>query len=183
MPVAGPIIAAVVSVVATVAGGAVQYAQAKQASKAKEKAADYNKQVAGQQSAVARAQANIDAEQMRSRNRRIISSQQARYAKSGITQTGTVLDVKRDSEMQGELEVMNRIHKGNLEAAGYNNQAGLFGMEADQARSGGGLLAAGAIASTAGGVAGSVGSYYSGKSTSGGGFYPGFESTGGIVTN
>jgi len=163
-----PVAAAVISIVAAVAGGVMQTVQAKQTARAQEDAANYNAKVAGQQSAIAKDQARYDAEQIRERNRRVISSQRARYAASGITQTGSVLDVKRDSEIQGELEVMNRIYQGDLQAAGSNSQANLFRMEASQKASSQGLL-------TAAGAIGTVSSAAGAAST-----YPGF--TGGYGT-
>lgn len=132
MPVAG----AVIGIVASVAAGAMSAVQARQASKAQENAARYNEEVSKNQAGVAAAQSRYDQERIRERNRRILASQRARYAKSGITLTGTALDVARDSEAQGELDVLARRYRGQVDQTNALGRGGLFAMEARQARSG-----------------------------------------------
>ena len=154
-----PVAAAIVAIVASVAGAAVSTVQAKKTARAQQDAAEYNAKVAGQQSALAMEQARYDAERIREKNRRIISSQRARYAASGITQTGSVLDVKRDSEIQGELEVMNRIYQGKLDSSSANSQANLFRAEASQKAASQGWITAGGIINGVSSAAGAAGTY------------------------
>lgn len=67
---------------------------------------------ANAEATASRQQGQTEAEQIRNRNRRILASQRTGFLKSGITLDGTAGDVIYDSAIQGELDSLNALYKG-----------------------------------------------------------------------
>lgn len=117
MAAAIPYITAAAAVVSTV--GAIQQASAaSKADKYNAAIASQNAQIAGDQAQSALAQQQQDAV-------RKFGSIKAGYGASGVTSSGSPMDVLADSFTQSELDANTIIYNGKLRAAGYTNTASL----------------------------------------------------------
>lgn len=124
----------VTSVIGGVAG-TVQQAQAqKKQSRAAAQAAEYNKQLAQENAALTREAAERDAEDIREDNRRRMSTIKSKFAKSGVSFSGSVLDVLDAQAAEGEKEAQKRLREGELDAEGQLAEANLQGMRAASER-------------------------------------------------
>lgn len=85
----------------------------------------YNAAVAEQNAVQARLQAASSAKIQREQSERLLGAQQAAYGASGITMEGTPLDVLANSATNAERDRQTIMYKGNLQAAGYQDQAQL----------------------------------------------------------
>lgn len=130
--------ATVLSVAATAASvyGAIQQGNAQEAQyKAQAQAMDYNAKVSENQAIAANQQtaAREDAER---RQRRIaLGSSRAGMAQSGLTDSGSVLDMFDQSAINSELDILNTRYEGNMQARGFNEQATMDRYGAASARS------------------------------------------------
>lgn len=121
--VTSTVIAAVAVVASLAAAGVGAYASYQQGQMQK-KAADYNAAVQRNNALIAQQQAQFDANRVRERNRRLAGAQAAGYAKSGTAiNSGSALDVQYDSSMQGELDALTTIYRGNIKGYGSRNEA------------------------------------------------------------
>lgn len=127
------VVAAIAS--AVVAAGASAYA-GYAASEAQADAADYNKKVARNQAALATQQAEIDAQNLHERNRRILAQELAVQAGSGVETTeGSPLLVRADTARQMARDEYLTRYGGAVRAGGYEQQAGLQSLYASNYRS------------------------------------------------
>lgn len=124
MPEPVTIIAAVAAVAGLASAGVGAYQSMSNAS-AQSDAAKYNAQVAENNAKQAQMEADAEAQKIRSRNRRIIASQKAQFAASGVQITGTVTDVMVDSATQGELDAMSAEYAGEVRSKALQSQAEL----------------------------------------------------------
>jgi hypothetical protein len=160
MPVAIPIILAVTAV-AAVASAAVSASAAKTQGDNAQKIADYNAAIDRNNALVAAQQSQYEADRIRSRNRRIMGSQQAAYAHSGVDiNSGSPNDVASDSGIQGEMDALTALYTGKIQASRQLAEADLQTARGQAAQSAAGYAQAGAIL---GGVSsvGSIGTQYS----------------------
>jgi hypothetical protein len=96
-----------------------------QAGQAQEKAYQYNAQIQEQNAKVAQDKAAYEAEKQAQRVRRLTATQRAAYAASGVTQSGSALDLQEDSVIQGEMDRLAVLYGGNVEAANARSEAEL----------------------------------------------------------
>ena len=87
---------------------------------------DYNSRVAEFNAQTSIDQANFDASRLRRRNMKAMGTMNAQAAGLGLLAGGgTYEDVKFDSLVQGELDVMARQYQGQVEANRYKQEAQL----------------------------------------------------------
>lgn len=129
-PVSGTLIG--LSVAATVASIAIGIGGAYQASEANKVNAK-----------AATDQAGFEADQLRRRNERLLGSQRAAAAKSGLAlDSGSYNDILLDSSVEGELDVQAAKYRGSIGANRYDTAATL-GL--DQAYASGAVGVGGAL--------------------------------------
>jgi hypothetical protein len=133
---------ALVGLVAAGAIGAVGSIQAAGAAKAQGRAAQ---QAANIEASTAMQQANAEAAAVRDRNKRITASQRTAFLKSGVTLDGTAGDVIYDSAVQGELDALNVMYRGNVAATSARNRGSM-------ARAAGNAQSTGYMYQAAGGI-------------------------------
>lgn len=142
--------------ISAVGTAASAYSQA-QAAGAQEDAANYNASVAEASAAQSQQQAAYEAERIRSRNRKIIGQQVAQYSAAGLLVSGgSAADVMYDSSVQGELDALATIYKGNVQATSQRNQAQLDRAEAKNIGASAPWMIGGTVL---GGIASGVGLY------------------------
>ena len=121
-------IIAIVGVAVSAAGaGYSAYA----ASEAQASAADYNKKLAENQAALAQQAADIDADTMKEKNRRLQALQLTEQGGSGVeTESGSPLLVRADTARQMQRDIYLTKYGGYVHSSGYLQQAGLQGLYA-----------------------------------------------------
>lgn len=138
----------VAAAVVSAAGAMASANAAKGQAEAQAKAAEYqqqvqmrNQQIADQNRIVALQQGEIDAEDQRRENRRMLSSIRTAYGASGLQMAGSPLDVLEDSAAEGELDAQRKQFEGRvrgresaLQMLEAGDQAVLSGLEASAAR-------------------------------------------------
>lgn len=124
-----------VSAVVGVAGAIGQGQAASKADKFNQQVAQQNAQAASDQAAMQLKQQQISAQ-------RQIGAAKAGYGASGVTTSGSPMDVLADSYTQSEMDANTIIYNGKLKAAGYTNQANLDKAAASDATSAGYVNAA-----------------------------------------
>lgn len=105
----------------------------------------YNAQIATQNATSATDQASAAAEIQQEQSRRAIGSTTAAYGASGITMDGTPLDVLANSASTAERDRQTILYKGQLQAAGYTDQAQLDRASATNALNQGDMKATGVL--------------------------------------
>jgi hypothetical protein len=110
---------------AAAVGTAVQAYGQYQAGQDAKKAADYNAQIMERNKQVALEKANYEAEAEASRLRRLIGSQRAAAAASGMGRSGTILDLQEDTTIQGTMEQLAILYGGQLQAQGFQDEANM----------------------------------------------------------
>lgn len=126
--------------IAAVSAGVGAYS-AQTSADAAHDAAKFNAAVAQNNATAATQQAQFQADQIRTRNRRIIAAGRADLLKSGVTESGSAQDLLLDSSIQGELDASAAIYTGRVTAgaqtaesqlqnsrAGWSRTAGYIGM-------------------------------------------------------
>jgi hypothetical protein len=142
-------ITVIASALAVVSSGVAAYSSYYQGQQAK-KQADFQAGVAENNAKASRQQAVFDADRLRERNRRLAGSQRTAIAKSGGTFSGSAADVVNDSEIQGELDILTTLYKGNLRSGAYQNDATASRMAGKSARTQGYISAGGSLLGGAG---------------------------------
>ena len=71
-------------------------------------------------------EATLKAAQIRARNRRMMGKSRAAFAKAGVAEGGSVIDVLADSDSQGELDALAAEYSGRSRVTAYKIQ-GLVG--------------------------------------------------------
>jgi hypothetical protein len=94
----------------------------------------YNAQVASQNAAATQEQTAASEQIQQEQAQRTIGSTVANYGASGVvSNTGTPLDVLANSASNAERDRQNILYKGQLQAAGYTDQAQLDSASASNA--------------------------------------------------
>lgn len=107
----------------------------------------YNARIAEQNAVGAMQQAQSTALLQQEQARRSIGATTAAYGASGVTMSGTPLDVLANSAATAERDRQNIMYKGQLQAAGYLDQASLDRASATNALNQGWMKAAGILTS------------------------------------
>jgi roadblock/LC7 domain-containing protein len=130
-----PIILAVASTAMSVVGS-IQQGNAQEAQyKAQAQAQEYNAKISENQ-AIATNQQTSAREDAERRQRRIaLGGARASMAESGLTDSGSILDMFDQSAINSELDVLNTRFEGNMAARGFNEQATLDRYAAANSRS------------------------------------------------
>lgn len=129
-----------------VVGAAVSAYGAYSSGQAQKSAANFNAQVAQNNATAARQQAAADAAQISIRNRRLAGSQVAEQGAAGVS-GGSADDVIYDSAVQGELNRLTTLYKGNVKAGADDSQSQLDRAQASYAGTAGEISAGGSILS------------------------------------
>lgn len=175
-PAAIPIALVAIST-AMAAASQVQQVQAQKArARSESDAANYNAQVqqnnalvAGQNADLQTQLAEREAANIRLKTGRVLGQQQAALGKSGITNTGSALDVAEDTSISGALDASNAQYNGMIQAWNSRVNANNFnagaGLDRSRAANAGVGIGSGlglSLASTAiGGASSAYGSYSS----------------------
>lgn len=88
-------------------------------------ASKYNAKVAGQQAVQSRDAAAQEATAYRIQAGQQLGTIRASYAANGVGMSGSALDVLAVSAMNAELNALTIVHKGEIQAEGYESQARL----------------------------------------------------------
>ena len=117
----------------TIASTAMTVHGQRQAAKSQKAMHEYNAQVAENNAIIARQNAEFENEKHKDNLRRLLASQKASFSASGVTRTGSTLDVQLDTVTQGELDSLTILYGGNLKASGAEQSAVSQRMAGDAA--------------------------------------------------
>lgn len=132
------------------AGSAVSAYGKYQAGKAQQAAANYNAMIDEQNAKMARDQAAFEADRQASKLRRVVASQRVGYLASGVTISGSAMDLLTDTVIQGEMDRLAIIYGGEAEAVSSLNQATANRMSGKAAAKAGTIGAFGSLLGGAG---------------------------------
>lgn len=116
---------------------------------AEKRAANYNAAAAERNAVVSRQNAAADAELQSREARRRIGAARAGYGASGVAIEGSPLDVLETSAAEAEMDKLNILYKGELQAMGYEDTAALSRSRAKDAGTAGLFKAGSAVLSGA----------------------------------
>lgn len=143
----GAEVAIAMMVVGTVVSAYGQY----QAGQAQKRAHEYNARIAEQNAQIAKDQAAYEAERQKKRTRAMLAKQRVGYGASGIvSNTGTALDMLRNTMMDGEMDRMAILYGGDVEAVNQRAKAASERMQGKAAAMAGKFGAASTLLSGAG---------------------------------
>ena len=125
--------------------------------------AEYNAKVAEANAKVAERDGREIANAQRRRNERILASQRARSAKSGVTGAGTSLIVAADQTMQLELDALETERRAGIQSYNLKQQAKLDRAGGNAAYKSGLWSAGGTLLSGAADVATGIAAYNEAK--------------------
>jgi len=148
------------AIITTVVSASATAASAIQQGEAAEDAADYNAAVANNDAAAMAEQSQYEASRIRDRNPRILASQRAGQAKSGLAMSGSFQDVQMDSAIQGEMDALAAIYTGQINSGSAQARAELSRLEGRNAKRSGYMNAGASLLS---GAAGATGIAYQAK--------------------
>lgn len=126
---------------------------------AQKKMAEYNAEVAANAAKSSQMQGQAEAERIRDRNARVAGAQRASFLSSGVTISGSASDVMYDSALEGELDAMMAIYRGDIGANQANSQAELSRMQGRAAQSASMYNATGTLLTGVGNSLGYYGEY------------------------
>lgn len=112
-----------VATAASIAGTAVSVMSAMNQGAAMQKQAEYNAQVAERQALAARQAASLEEERHRDKTRKLLSSQRAAIAASGLDLEGSPLAVMEETAAEAELDALLIRHSGNMSELQAKSQA------------------------------------------------------------
>jgi len=95
----------------------------RQAAKAQQAQAEYNAAVQENNAIIAEQNAQYEADRHDNNLRRILAKTRSEYGASGITRTGSALDVQLDTVSQSELDKLEILYGGSLTAEGARASA------------------------------------------------------------
>lgn len=173
MPVAIPVIAVALT---AVGAGVAAYSSAQQG-KAAEKAGKATASAERANAIAAQQQAQLEANQVRRRNRLRLGANRAAAGKSGVD-LENIEDVQFDTAVQGELEALATLYSGATSASYYRSRADIAELGGRNAKRAGYLNAGATLLSGAGSAAGQFSSFSSSSTSSN----PTFRSGGGSGT-
>lgn len=144
-----------------VAGGTTAIVQGVQA----KNLAEHNAQIAEQNAKAAEQSAEFNADLKRRQFQRLQGQQLAKMGGTGSTMEGSPLDIIATSAAENEMDILNTLYKGKIQAWNFENDAGVERYKGDTAKTQGlmqgtstilsGLGSAGMQANKAGLFAGS----------------------------
>lgn len=149
-----PTTALIIAASAAAVGAGVSAIGTIQAGRAQAQMAEYNAQVAERDAEIATTSAAYEEAQFRHEGEELKSVQRARYAKSGVTMTGTPLLVLEDTAAQIERDALAIRYGGSLEAARATSAASMARFTGKQARTASYYRAGGSLLTGASQVAG-----------------------------
>lgn len=118
-----------------VASTAVSAMGAMEAASAREREADYNRQVSEMKARDAINRGNIDAEQQRMKAAKVSGAQRAAMGASGaVVDSGSFADILVDTATMGEKDAQNIRTNAMREAWGYESQAESYKLQKQRAR-------------------------------------------------
>jgi hypothetical protein len=123
----------IAGVTAAVSAGVGAYTSV-QAAEAQAKASEYNAKVAENNATMAAQQGREEYTRAKLRSRRIIAAQRAQLAKSGLSISGSALDVLGDTAVQAELDALSAMYRTQVSANQEINESKLRRSEAANAR-------------------------------------------------
>jgi hypothetical protein len=138
------------ALLAIAAGGLLQAYGNLQAGEAEGRAAEMNAQMADQNASLALERAVMDERKLRAHGMKQIGDIRAGYGASGVTATGSALDVLRESAGALELDAQNIKYQGEIDAMSFRNEARVARYRGEYARSSSQINAAAAILGAAG---------------------------------
>lgn len=113
-------------VLASLVSAGAQASAARAQAQQQYQVAQYNRQLALNQSAYARQKAQVEERNLRIRQMKQLGTMRANYGASGVDiDSGSPLDVLEESAAFAELDALNVRHAGEVEATGYENTARL----------------------------------------------------------
>lgn len=142
-----------ISAAMSVVGGVVRAAGAMQQAEAEAKAQEYNAAVATRNEKIIGQQTKAAAEDKRLENRRTLSTIRTLYGNSGMSMSGSALDVMADTRREMVLDIKRTKYKGKLAQIEQADARNLALMGAENARAAGGISA---ISSILGGIEGAA---------------------------
>ena len=114
---------AIVAVVATVAQTAVSMHGQRQQAKAAENAAEFNAKVAENEALRVEQERSEQSRRDRVTNKRLQGQQRALIAKSGVTETGSPLDLMAETAGELELGILDSNRAAQAQSAQFQNKA------------------------------------------------------------
>lgn len=120
------------SSIVQLAGGLASGFGQMQSAGAETQMGEYNAQVYEQNAQATRQSAALNASQKRKSTEKIIATQTAVYAHSGIKMSGSALEVMLDSYANSEMDIAIDNYNAEVQARGYQNKAGVERYEAAQ---------------------------------------------------
>ncbi len=155
-------IAAVVTAVAAVSGGALAAVSAKQAGDAQEDAGNANAQIAANNASAEADAAAENASRKRADNRRQLSAIRARMAGGGVQiGTGSSLDVLDTAASELELQTLDMFRDSSARQVQFENEARVQQWTGKQASRAGNIGAVGSLLSGIGSASSGYGDYKS----------------------
>lgn len=110
--------------------GSIREGQAREASANTNAAiAGYNRDVALRNRGIVLSQSNADAIDANKELTRNLSTIRAAYGANGLALEGSPLDVINDTAKEKSLDVAKIRYKGDVQAAGYTDEANNYGMK------------------------------------------------------
>lgn len=110
----GSYIATAVSIIGTISSAQAQ-----------KDSANYNAQVAENNATAVRQQADARSQQQRVASQKAIGKMEAGFGASGVGMEGSPLEILQQSARDAEMDRLNIIYSGELQARGFENTAGL----------------------------------------------------------
>lgn len=101
----------------------VQVSAANSAAKAQQNAARYQADIASNNAQIAKDQAQYDADNHDRDVRRMLASNKARVSGSGITSSGSALDVQMDNVTEAEMDKLAILYGGEIQSDSYKAQS------------------------------------------------------------
>ena len=117
----------------TTASTAMTVQGQRQAAKAQKAQHEYNAAVQENNAIIAEQNAQYEADKHDDNLRRLMASQRSSYSSSGVTSTGSALDVALDTVTQGEMDKMAILYGGDIKAEGAKASAVSQRMAGDAA--------------------------------------------------
>lgn len=163
-------VSAAIAATAAVSGAAVSAYGLYQQGQAQKKIAEYNAQVQQNNALMKGQQAKYESGLIQQRNNRLRGAQAAAASKSGISLDGSVNDVMYDSSLQGDLNSLSAIYKGQVGSEESTSGANISIAQGKSAQSQSDFGAGGSLIGGLGQAAG----YYGASKYNQNGGYPVF---------
>jgi len=123
----------------TVASTGIAIHGQRQQAKAAKAQAEYNAQVAENNAIIARQNAEYEADRHDDGVRRLLASMRASQSATGVTRTGTSLDLQLDQVSQAEMDKLEILYTGGITEQGHkqsaSSQRAMGEYQASQAKS------------------------------------------------